>query len=76
MLERTLFMVILSYWCAQCASRSSVSLQSSVQDGKTSGSLAFHPALAEKEIGDPLRCVEVLPGLRSLCVCGFKCAGV
>src|SRR6478609_7477731 len=33
--ERTLFMVILSYRGAQAASRSSVSLQSSVQDGNT-----------------------------------------
>jgi hypothetical protein len=34
--------------------------------GKFLDNPEFHPALAEKEIGVPPLCLEVLPGLRSL----------
>jgi hypothetical protein len=40
--------------------------------GRLSGNPEFHLGPAEKGTGAPPPCLEVLPGLRSLCVCGLS----
>jgi hypothetical protein len=40
--------------------------------GRLSGILGSHPAPAEKGLGVPSPCLEVLPGLQSPCECGLS----
>jgi hypothetical protein len=39
---------------------------------RLSGNLEFHPVLSEKAIGVPPPCLEVVLGLRRLCVYGLS----